>query len=115
MSLKESLDGDIASFFRDIENQNLNDQKLTLKLLIDKYAHLSSSEFVMDKADLEFIVSSAKGIFATKTMPVFLGKGIRKVYEGDQAALCIIEATIGHLNKSECLKKLPKFDYREDK
>lgn len=115
MNLKQNLEVDIKQFFNNIESQNSNDQTETLRLLLDKYIHLTKAEFVMDKHDLEVIIGNAKSIMIEKTLPAHLGKNKRRVQENEQQALCIIESTIGHLNKNECLKKLPKFDYREDK
>lgn len=114
-SIKDQLESDIKRFFEQIENQNHNDQLQTLRNLLDKYIHLSSSDYMMDYHDLHTIVSNAKGIFSNKKFPLYLGKRKRRVYEGEQANLCIIESTIAHLNKNDCLKKHPKFDYKEDK
>lgn len=114
-NLKEQLDVDIKRFFEQIETQNFNDQKETLRNLFNKYIHLSKADHVMDYYDLNDIVSNAKGKFSRKTFPVFLGKKRRKVMDTEQANLCIIESVISHLNQKDCLKKLPKFDYKEDK
>ena len=69
----------------------------------------------MDNHDFNKIIGSAKQKFATDTFPVFLGPRRVKVPPGDLPNLCVIEATIGFLNKNDCLKKIPKFDKREDK
>lgn len=115
MALKDELEVDIKRFFEQIEKQNPQDQKETLRLLMNKYIHLSTSEYKLDYYDLNSIIGDAKGRFANKTFPVFLGDRRRKVEESEQANLCVIESTIAHLNKSDCLKKMPKFDYKEDK
>ena len=114
-NLKEQLNVDIKRFFEQIENQNTDDQAKTLRNLLDKYIHLSKADYLMDSHDLRNIIGSAKSLFAQKTFPMFLGEKTRKVDPNDQPNLCVIEATIQHLNKNDCLKKLPKFDYREDK
>ena len=113
MGIEDKVDFDIINFFNDIESQDFDDRKKTLKILLDKYIHLTKSTFLMDKHDLDSIVSSSKGIFTNQRMPIFLGKNARKVYEGDLPTICIVEATIGHLNKNDCFKKLPKFDYKD--
>lgn len=112
--MKQNLEADITNFFNQIDSQNLNDQKQTLRNLIDKYIHLTKADFLMDKHDLESIQSAAKGLMVEKTMPITLGKAKRRVQPEQQTTLCVIEATISHLNKNECLKRLPKFDYTED-
>jgi len=115
VSLKSELEVDIKRFFKQIENQNENDRVNTLRLLMDKYIHLSTSSYMMDNHDLNMIISHAKSLFANKTFPVYLGDSKKIVYENDQANLCVIESTISHLNNKDCLKKLPKFDYKENK
>jgi hypothetical protein len=113
--MKQNLEADMINFFKQIESQSESDQKETLRLLLDKYIHLTKAEFVMDKHDLEQIISTAKANMVNTTMPITLGKTKRRVHPDQQPTLCIIEATVSHLNKNECLKRLPKFDYREDK
>jgi len=114
MSVKDTLDSDIINFFEHIDTQNINDKKKTLLQLIDKYIHLTKAEFLMDKHDLEVIISNAKTLMAQSTFPVNLGNSKRRVHENEQVALCLVESTVSHLNKKDCLKRLPKFDYRDD-
>lgn len=114
-SLKEQVEVDIKRFFEQIEKQNHNDQIETLRNLLDKYIHLSNSDYMMDYHDLNMIISGAKGKFVSKTFPVFLGDKRRRVSEEKQANLCLIESAIEYLNKNDCFKKLPKFDYKENK
>ena len=115
MRPEKDLDIDIYTFFEQIESQNRNDRMKTLRLLMDKYIHINKSDYLMDIHDLNTIVSNAKRIFVDKTMPMFLGEKKRLVHQSEQGHLCMIEATIGHLNKTQCLKKLPKFNYQENK
>jgi len=115
MSIKNELEVDIKRFFEQIETQDSNDKKETLRLLMDKYIHLSKSNYIMDNHDLNTIMSNAKNLFVQKTFPAFLGKRKVQVSQGEQSNLCVIEATIGHLNKKDCLKRMPKFDYKENK
>ena len=102
-SIKEQVEVDILRFFEQIETQ-------------DKYIHLSTSDHLMDYYDLNSIISSAKNKFANEKITRHLKSGImnRKVSPDEVANLLVIEATIGHLNKIECLKKLPRFDYKDD-
>lgn len=115
MSVKDQIEFDIRDFFEQTKNQSSSDQKETLRILLEKYAHLSKADFIMDKNDLDVIIGNAKSLMAQKTFPCFMGKTKRRVMEHEQANLCVIESTISHLNKSNCLKKLPKFEYKEDK
>ncbi len=110
-----NIEQDIISFFKVTESQNYEDQRKTLRLLLEKYTHLNKSEYLMDVHDLKNIVSSATSIFANKTMPMFLGSSRSKVMENDQKHVCLIEATIFHMGKIDCLKRLPKFNYKDDR
>jgi len=114
MGVKDEIDTDIINFFKQIENQNTNDKQKTLKNLIDKYAHISQSDYMMDWYDLQSIVNCAKTLFSNKSFPMFLGDKRKRVNQNEQANLCVIEETVRHLNHKECFKKLPRFDFRED-
>lgn len=113
--LKEQLNSDIIRFLENIKNQTKNDQIKTLKQMFDKHIHLNNSDYLMDSYDLNRIIGSAKSKFANDNLKIYLGERKVKVPPGDVANLLVIEATIGYLNKIGCLKKLPKFDKREDR
>jgi hypothetical protein len=115
MTLKDDLETDIIKFFQNTEKQNVGDKHETLRQLLNKYIHFSKSTHMMDHVDLNEMINNAKIKYTSKTFPMFLGDQKRKVAEGDQAHICIIESTIAHLNKNECLNKLAKFDYKENK
>ena len=113
--LKEQLEVDILRFLENIETQNTSDKIQTLRHLFDKYLHLSQAELLLDAHDLSIIINDAKNRFAIQSVPVHLGVTRRPVGPMDLPNLCVIEATVGHLNKKDCLKKMAKFDKREDK
>mgnify|MGYP006928159665 CR=1 FL=1 len=113
--LEKKLDIDIIQFFTDIEAQSHNDKKKTLKLLFEKYLHLNTAEHVMDRHDLNSIIDLAGRKFATEKFPVHLDYERKRVEQDKLRHMCMVEATIVHLKNTECLKKLPKFDKREDK
>lgn len=113
--LKEQLEVDILRFLENIETQNTSDKIQTLRHLFDKYIHLSQAELLLDAHDLAVIVNNAKSIFASQSMPVHVGPNKRLISPVDLPNLCVIEATIEFLNKKDCLKKMIKFDKREDK
>ena len=115
MTLKDEIETDIIKFFEQSEKQGISDKRETLRNLLGKYIHLSSAGYVMDHYDLKSIISQAKSKWVEKSFPLYLGDTERKVLETEQANLCLIESTISHINKNECLKKIPKFDYREIK
>ena len=115
MSLKDQIDIDILEFYKNIDILGSNNRKEILRDLLSKYAQLSSDEFKMNNINLSEIIDQAKTLMSNKTMPMFLGDKKKKVQEHEQATICIIESTISHMNKNDCLKRLPKFDYKDNK
>jgi hypothetical protein len=111
--LENRLKVDMESFFTDIENQTEEDKRKSLVVLLDKYIHLTKSDYLMDETDLLNIVAGAKTIFVHKSFPICIGKRNKQISQEEQRIVCIIESIILHLNNKECLKKLPKFDYKE--
>lgn len=109
------IDGDINKFFEELKYNNESNAKHSLKVLLEKYSGKGLSEKKIDHKDLFKIIGSAKMNFSNENLTIYLGQDKRKVAPEDIANLCVIEATIGHLNKIKCLKRLVKFDKREDK
>ena len=76
---------------------------------------------LMSKVDLDIIISNAKNNMSNKTFPVYLEecKALNErttiVPQEHQHIVCIVEATIQHLNKEGLLNIVPKFNYKENK
>lgn len=115
MSLEEEIEIDIPQFFRQIENCDTGTKFEILRMLIHKYSYISTSPFIMDSYNLRSIINGAKSKFANDSFPIFLGERKIKITQSELSNLCIIESAIAHLNKNDCLKKMPKFDKREDR
>tara|TARA_R100000951_G_scaffold116766_1_gene130586 strand:+ start:24247 stop:24600 length:354 start_codon:yes stop_codon:yes gene_type:complete len=113
--LKDQIDIDIKRFLDNIENQSQDDKIKSLRTLFDKHLHLHTCDYMMDKHDLQTIIGGAKTLFARETVPIHLGEKKRMVEQSELSNLFVIEATVSHLNKNDCLKRLPKFDKRENK
>lgn len=115
--LENKLEREIGELLNEIENQELQDKKKTIKLFLDKYIHLSKSDHMMTTFDLNKIIGKAKSDFAEKNVKLFLKSGNSKarVAQSDLSNLFVIESTISYLNKIDCLKKTPKFHYIKDK
>jgi len=113
--LKEQLEVDILRFFENIDNQDESGKRQTLRDLMDKYIHLSRSTYLMDSYDLKEIISGAKNAFSRDSAVIYIKSGSisRRVCQDELANLFVIEATISHLSKKDCLKRLPKFDKRD--
>jgi hypothetical protein len=109
VGIKESVDQDINAFFDQIEGQSLSDKKQSLRNLMEKYIHLTTSEYNMDEQDLRKIVDRAKSIMSNKTMPVYLGQKATEVKQEDLMPMCVIESSVEYFNSKECLKRRPKF------
>ena len=117
MTLKEEVEQDIKNFYKQIESQDFNDKIGTLRVLLNKYAHLSTVDFLMDKNDFDSIISNARGLFVRKSMPTRLVKsGIIdvKLEPSEEKNLCLIESAVAFFNKNECLNKLPRFKYKDN-
>ncbi len=113
--LKDQLDVDIMRFLENIESQSHSDRIQTLRNLFDKYLHLNSCDLMMDYHDLITIINGAKNKFSSDSVPIRLGEKKKLVTQTELPNLFVIESTISHLNRNGCLKKLPRFDKREDK
>lgn len=114
MVINDQLDSDIRGFFEQIKGQTQEGQRGTLKNLLDKYIHLNTSEYILSHNDLHTIITNAKNIYSTIAMPITIGDSYQpRVDKQNVPNLCVIEATIGTLNQYNCLKRLPKFDYKK--
>lgn len=115
MDLEESVEQDIIRFFKDIENQIPQDQRRTLKLLLDKYIHLTQATELLRVHDFSNVVSKAQGYYKDFAFPKYVGSTRRPIgtYFEECTNLCMIEATIEILNGKGCFRKIPKFDYKK--
>jgi hypothetical protein len=111
--LEQKTYQDAADFINMIDKMSYSDRVNLLTTLLKKYAILSSSDVLMNKKDLLAIISRSKQIFTELPMPVEMTESDIPVHQTELSSLCVIEATIGHLNKLGCLKKTAKFDYKK--
>lgn len=111
--LEGKISQDALEFIGSIDKMSHGDKIDLLKLLLKKYALLATSDVTLDKKDLSDIISKAKQNFTDITIPVELEGSETPVHQTEIANLCVIEATIGHLNKNSCLKRIPKFKYKK--
>lgn len=113
MSINDQLEADVAAFFDNIKGQLPESQRKTLKLLIDKYAHLYSTPVLLDKHDFDMVKSHAHRFLIDSAFPKKIGSNRREVGNYEANVLSVIEGTIMVLNGKECFKRLPRFDYRD--
>jgi hypothetical protein len=113
MSLKDQLESDIYTFFDNIEKQDPEDRKKTLKALLEKYAHISTVPCVLTKTDFDVVKDIAHNFFVKSAFPKQIGPNRREVHSSEGNVLAIIEGTISMLNSNDCFKRLPRFDYRD--
>lgn len=111
---------DVVEALETLDNQAYSDKVRTLTMLIEKYVHKNKADHLMGYRDLHSIIDKAKQKMSTENFPKYLEStskfnNIRKVEENYNKHICVIESTILHLNKLDCLKRLPKFNYKQDK
>ena len=111
--LENKISQDVLEFMSSTDKMSYGDKVELLKLLLKKYALLATSDVTLDKKDLHDIISASKQNFTNITIPVELEGSEVPVHQTEIANLCVIEATIGHLNKNSCLKRIPKFNYKK--
>jgi len=108
---ESEISRDVLEFLSSIEKMNHSGKIELLSILLKKYAVLGTSDIMMDKKDLESILSRSKQIYIEKSMPIEIRGSETPVHQPEVPNLCVIEATIGHLNKLGCFKRVAKFDY----
>jgi hypothetical protein len=110
--LEGKISQDVLEFLNLTDKMCYQDKLEMLTLLIKKYALLNKSDVMLNKKDLQDIISKAKQNFTEMPMPVHIEGSDRPVHQLDLPNLCVIEATIALLNKNDCFKKIPKFNYK---
>jgi hypothetical protein len=113
MSLKQDLDADILAFFEQIEKQTDEGKRKSLKLFMEKYLHLTTTDCLLDKHDFEMVKDHAHRFYVNSAFPKKIGNNRREISSHEANVLAIIEGTIQVLNGRDCLKKIAKFDYRD--
>ena len=111
--LEQRISQDALEFMDNIGKMQHTDKMELLKLLLKKYALLASSDVLFDKKDLNDIISSSKQNYVNIASVVEMEGSETPIHQLEIPNLCVIEATIGHLNKNGCLKKIPKFKYKK--
>ena len=113
MSLKDQLESDVYTFFENIEKQDPEDRRKTLRALLEKYAHISTTPCVLNKHDFNMVKDVAHRFFVNSAFPKRICSNRSEVHSSEGNVLAIIEGTIAMLNHNDCFKRLPKFDYRD--
>lgn len=113
MSIKDDLDAEILAFFEQSANQTPEGKCKLLKLLIEKYVHLNTTECLLDKDDFERIKDHAHKFYINSSFPKRVGSKRREISSYEANVLSIIEGTISVLTGKDCFKKLAKFDYKD--
>jgi len=106
---EQFIEDEIKQMLQQIESQEDFDKIQTVKNLLDKYIHLSKSDFLIDFHDFNYIISHSKLMAGNDTFPIYLEPNGREINNNLIPAYCIINSTIGFLNSKECLRKLPRF------
>jgi hypothetical protein len=113
MSLKKDIEDDISEFFRQTHKQSDQDKKKALMILFDKYIHLSTATELLTKYDFDMIKSNAIKLFTDRAWPKKFNNSYQEVSGQEAPNFSLVESTISYLNSKDCLKKMPKFDYKK--
>ena len=108
---ESEISKDVLEFLNSIEKMTHSGKVELLTILLKKYAVLGTSDILLNKKDLEAIISSSKQKYVELPMPIEMKGSDTPVNQPEIPNLCVIEATIGHLNKLNCFKRIAKFDY----
>lgn len=111
---EREMELDIQKAIQEMHKKSDTDKALILKELLDKYIEKTTSDHSMGPLDLLEIIQNAKNNFSTQKMPIYLGERKKKVDPSDLPNLCVVESTISYLNKHHCLRRIAKFDKRDD-
>lgn len=116
MGLNNNIYKDVMEALETIETQSHSDKVKTLSLLLEKYAHRNKAEHLMDYHDLQAIIEGAKNRASSRSFAkcLMLRSLTKRINTDENLSLCLIESTVEHINKLDCLKRLPKFDYRDE-
>ena len=112
MTQNEDLDRDIDQFFRQTKNMLPESKKEALRLLMDKYIFLNRAPTLFDRRDFEEIKEKATNKLIEKAWPKKIEGDSGVISERNASLICLVEATIDHLEGEGCLKKHPKFKYK---
>ena len=107
-NLKTKLTHDINGFFQEIENMDDYGKKEALRVLIDRYIMLSTTDLVMTKKDLYHIKSMGVDLYRDRAWPKNLKNKAGRIDKQDATGACWIEATIAFLNGNDCFKNFDK-------
>lgn len=108
MSKREDIEQDLAIYFAKEEELSRTDRRDLLRGMFDKHFLLSYGEVLLNKHDLEKIMSDAKGLFAKESAPVTIAG--RKLDGSELPSLYLAESTIALLNFKDVLRRKPRFN-----
>jgi hypothetical protein len=108
---------DALEFANSLDKLSHRDRVTKLVELLRKHAEVSKKPVDLIRSDFAEIVSSANKLWVNGSTPVEINKtkgglDFEPLSAGEYKNLCVIEATVGYLNKLECLKKVPSFTKR---
>lgn len=111
---ERQMELDIQEVVQKMDKKSDADKALIIQELLNKYIEKTTSNHLMGPLDLLEIIGNAKNLFATQTMPIYLGPTKKIVDPSNLANLCVIESTVSYLNKHSCLRRIAKFDKKDN-
>lgn len=109
MANMDTIEQELKQYIEDSPNLTRNDRYVHLKAIFDKHFAMEKTEHMLTMGDFHEIVSFSKSQYVQIPLPATVSN--REIYPSEVGYLCMIEAVISYLNKSQILKKLVRIDY----
>ena len=109
MADAKQIEQELRDFLEREDNMRKSDRLAGLMAIVNKHFELDKIDHMVNKYDLDSIISYAKSSYAKTTMPMHVSH--KEVHSTEMNYVLIMEAFIGYLNRNKLLKRLVKFDY----
>jgi hypothetical protein len=110
MNLPDELTHDIVLFLSKVDELKHSDRKELLVAMMRKHLVLSQSDIMLDKYDLDMIISGAKSEYSKEPIPTRISG--REIDQNEAVKILLIESAVRVFNNKGALKRIPKFDRR---
>jgi hypothetical protein len=109
MANPDQIEQELRAYLDEERNLSKADRMKYLMAIFNKHFGMDQTEHLLNDHDLHDIISYAKSSYARTTLPMRISK--KEIHPSDVNFVLMIEAVVGHFNKSKLLKKLIKFDF----
>lgn len=109
MADPKQIEQELRAFLETEDNMRKSDRLPGLMAIINKHFELDKIDHMVNKYDLDSVISHAKTNYAGTIMPMYVSR--KEVHATEMNYVLVIEAFVGYLNRNKLLKRLVKFDY----